>query len=256
MKTTVITGGSSGIGAELARRYAAKGERVILLARRKERLEAIQKECEALGGDCDIYVVDVADFRRLQAIAQEIAKRYERIDRIIFNAGISIGHSLDITPFADLKRLYEINLLSAHALLEPLLPKLLSEGVGHLVFISSLASLIAMPSSIAYSSSKRALNAYAEGLNYKYKRKGLHVSIILPGFIDTELTQKNGFKMPFFMDLTRGVDAIERAIAQKRYYYAFPLRFYLIIRALMLLPQALREKIIDYYNYNRGIEDA
>ena len=249
--TTVITGASSGIGAALAKHYAHERKKLVLLARRKERLEELALTCNALGARTKIYAVDVSDFAALQNIAREIAREEKSIERVILNAGISIGHSLEITPFADFKRLYDVNLLSVHALLEPLLPKLLSQNEkAHLIFISSLASFITMPSSVAYGSSKRALNAYAEGMRYKYK-KHLHVSVIMPGFIDTELTRKNDFAMPFFMDIETGVRHIVRAIEQKHYRYAFPLRFTLIIRTLLLLPQFLREKIIDYVNFSR-----
>ena len=236
----LITGASSGIGAELARCYDKKENHLILLARNKERLLELQKSftCKS-----EIISVDITDFALLQS---EIAK-IDSVDMVILNAGISIGHSLDITPFDDFKRLYDTNLLSYHAVLEPLLPKFIEQKNGTIVFISSLASFITMPSSIAYSSSKRALNAYAEGMGYKYKKYGIDVLTICPGFIDTPLTQKNSFSMPFFMSLEDGVQRIVNAIEKKKRFYAFPLRFYLIIKVLSSLPYSLREKIIHSF---------
>ena len=102
-----------------------------------------------------------------------------------------------------------------------------------------------MPSAKAYSSSKRALNAYAESLRYKYKKDGLKVINILPGFIKSELTDKNSFKMPFLLSTEDGVSKIKNAIEKNKRFYAFPLRFYLIIKTLNLLPQFLRDKIVN-----------
>ena len=234
----LITGASSGIGAALARYYDRPENHLILLARDKDRLQKLQTSltCKA-----DIIDIDITDFKLLQEKIVAIGS----IDMVILNAGISIGHSLEVTPFDDFKRLYDTNLLSNHAILEPLLPKFKEQKSGTIVFISSLASLISMPSSVAYSSSKRALNAYAEGMRYKYKPYGIDVITILPGFIDTPLTQKNSFSMPFLMSLQVGTARIVKAIERKKTFYAFPLRFYLIIKVLNMLPCFLREKIIN-----------
>ncbi len=234
----LITGASSGIGAELARHYDQENNQLILLARDTTRLQALQK---TLTCKSEIIAVDITDFATLQQKIQEIGS----VDMVILNAGISIGHSLEVTPFDDFKRLYDTNLLSNHAILEPLLPKFKEQKSGTVVFISSLASLISMPSSVAYSSSKRALNAYAEGIAYKYKPHGIDVITILPGFIDTPLTQKNNFSMPFLMSVEDGTQRIVKAIEKKKSFYAFPLRFYFLIKILTFLPRFLRQRVVD-----------
>ena len=167
---------------------------------------------------------------------------------VILNAGISVGHSSDVTSFKDFKNLYDVNVLSTHAILEILLPKFVEQQSGKIVFISSLASLISMPTSLVYSSSKRAINAYAEGLRYKYNKDGIKVINIQPGFIKSEMTGKNKFNMPFLLNTKEGVQRIIRAIEKEKRIYAFPLRFYLIIQTLNLLPKFLREKIVSSVN--------
>lgn len=234
----LITGASSGIGAELARHYDQENNHLILLARDKTKLLNLQN---MLTCKSEIIAVDITEFTILQEKIQELGS----VDMVILNAGISIGHSLEVTPFDDFKRLYDTNLLSNHAILEPLLPKFKEQKSGTIVFISSLASLISMPSSIAYSSSKRALNAYAEGISYKYKPHGIDVITILPGFIDTPLTQKNSFSMPFLMTLEEGTQRIVNAIEKKKRVYAFPLRFYILIKLLTALPYFLRQRVVD-----------
>ncbi|ABB45177.1 Short-chain dehydrogenase/reductase SDR [Sulfurimonas denitrificans DSM 1251] len=236
----LITGASSGIGEALARLYAKAGHQLVLLARREDRLKSLRAELFD-AKSVELVVVDVTDFELLQ----DKIKSLNDIDMVILNAGASLGHSLEITPFSDFKKIYDINLLSNHAILELLLPQFKAKRSGKIVFISSLASLISMPTSVAYSSSKRALNAYAEGIRYKYKNDGIKVINILPGFIKSEMTDKNSFKMPFFLDTKSGAKRIYEAIKKEKIFYPFPLRFYLIISVLKLFPQFLRDKIVN-----------
>ena len=246
----IITGASSGLGEALALHYSTPQNQLILIARREEKLEAVALKCKALGATVETIVADVNDFILMKSIGEKLANTH--IDRIILNAGISVGHSGGVTPFEDFHRLFQTNFLSVHALLEPIIQKLIEQKSGEVVFISSLASLISMPTSVAYSASKRALNAYAEGLRYQLKPHGIEVMTILPGFIDSEMTQKNRFKMPFLLSTQAGVKRITDAIAAKKRFYPFPLRFYLMIRFALLLPQSLRDKIIYFTNFKKG----
>jgi short-subunit dehydrogenase len=240
----LITGASSGLGAEFARQYATKENELILLARREEKLRQLQKELVSQCKSIKLLVVDVTDF----SLLQEKIKSIGSVDMVILNAGVSLGHSEDIPTIAEFKNLYDVNVLSNHAILEILMPKLREQGSGKVVFISSLASLFSMPSSKVYSSSKRALNAYAEGLRFKYAPYGIKVITILPGFIKSELTAKNDFSMPFLLETKEGVWRMKKAIDRGREFYAFPLRFYLIIKIMNLLPSALSQRIVNYIN--------
>ncbi len=246
----IITGASSGLGEALALHYASSSNELVLIARREEKLNDVAARCRNIGAQVETIVADVANFEHMSEIGKALA--YEPIDRIILNAGISLGHGGKISPFEDFKRIFDINFLSVHALLEPMIPKLMEQKSGEIVFISSLASLISMPSSVAYSTSKRALNAYAQGLRYQLLTYGIDVMTILPGFIDSEMTQKNQFKMPFFLSTDAGVARIVHAIERKKVFYSFPLRFSLMIRLLLLLPQPLRDFIVNFTNFKKG----
>ena len=238
----LITGASSGLGEELARQYATKNNELILLARREDKLFKLRSELFEKCKSVDIVVADVTAFDELQQKIKSIGS----VDMVILNAGVSLGHSSDaIATIKEFKNLYDVNVLSNHAILEVLLPLFKKQQSGKIVFISSLASLFTMPSSKVYSSSKRALNAYAEGIRYKYKKDGIKVINILPGFIKSELTDKNEFNMPFLLETDEGVKRIIKAIKKEKRTYAFPLRFYLIISFLNLLPHFLREKIVN-----------
>ncbi|QOP44394.1 SDR family NAD(P)-dependent oxidoreductase [Sulfurimonas sediminis] len=238
----LITGASSGLGAEFARQYAASDVELFLLARREERLQKLQKELLSTCKAVNIFAVDVTDFSLLQEKIEEIGV----VDLVILNAGISLGHAQNIPTIAAFENLYKVNVLANHAILEVLLPKLQAKKSGHIVFISSLSSLFTLPSAKVYASSKRALNAYAEGIRYKYTQDGLHVSILLPGFIKSELTDKNDFTMPLLLETKEGVRRMKKAIDKRKKFYAFPFRFYLIIQLMNLLPSALRQRIVNY----------
>jgi len=239
----LITGASSGIGAELARQYASKENELILLARREDKLFELRKELYEEVKNIDIIVADVTEFTTLQKKIKTIGS----IDMVILNAGVATGGSSDIPTIESFKNLYDVNVLSNHAILEVLLPLFREQGSGKIVFMSSLASLISMPSSEIYSSSKRALNAYAEGIRYKYKPYGIKIITILPGFIKSEMTDQNEFKMPFIYSTQEGVSKIKGAIETNREFYAFPLRLYHFIRFVNLLPAALRERMLRLF---------
>lgn len=246
----LITGASSGLGEALARYYANSQNELILLARREEKLQKVKIACEADGAKVHTIIADVNDFEVLRRIGEELSET--KIDRIILNAGVSVGHHGGITPFEQFEALFKTNFLSLHALLEPIIPSLIQRGKGEIVFISSLASLLTMPTSIAYSTSKRAMNAYAEGLRYQLMGTGIKVINILPGFIDSEMTQKNQFKMPFFLSTEAGVKRIAKAIEKKKRLYPFPLRFYIIIKIILFFPQFLRDRIVNFTNFKKG----
>ena len=236
----LITGASSGLGAELARRYASQENELFLLARREDRLQKLKYELLPKTKQITLIPADVTQFHSLQKKIDALGV----LDMVILNAGVSLGHSDDIASIEAFKYLYDVNVLANHAILEILLPKFCSRQSSKIVFISSLSSLFTMPSAKVYASSKRALNAYAEGIRYKYAKKGIKVITILPGFIQSELTDKNDFFMPFLLSTEAGVDRIYKAIEKEKRFYPFPLRFYLIITFLNLLPQFLRDIIV------------
>ena len=243
----LITGASSGLGRAISLHYSKPNTTLYLLARRNELLLEVAKQAREQGAIVYTYSVDVSNFDALANITKEIASKEDSLDMIIANAGVSVGHNHNgHTSFIDFKRVIDVNFLSIHALLENLLP-LLKSG-SKVVLISSLASIITMPSSIAYSSSKRALNAYAQGLRVLLKKDNIHLVNILPGFIVSPMTDKNSFKMPFLMNTEDGVTRIIKAIEQKKRCYAFPKRFFIIIKILSFLPTKIRDDLILKYS--------
>ncbi len=223
----LITGASRGIGKALGEYYKNKGFEIWGIARDEEALKEV----------CDKYFV--CDLSNIEEVS-EISKKLSgvKFDMIILNAGISTPHSRDFPPIEAFKKVFDVNILSIHALLEHIDFK-----DSKLVFISSLASLLGAPTSLAYSASKRALNSYAESLYFA----GIDAVLILPGFIKTDMTKNHTFYMPFLMDLDDAAKRIIKIIEKEKFYNPFPLRFYYIIKLFTLLPNNLKRKILKKY---------
>ena len=223
----LITGPSRGIGRNLAKYYKNLGYEVYGIARDEEKLKEV----------CDKYFI--CDLSNLDEVS-EIGKKLSNVkfDIIILNAGISTPHSRDFPPLSAFKKVFDVNLLSIHSLLEHIDFK-----DSKLVFISSLASLLGAPTSLAYSASKRALNSYAESLYFG----GANVILILPGFIKTDMTKNHTFYMPFLMELDEATKKIVKIIEKEKFFNPFPLRFYYIIKLFTLLPNGLKGKILKKY---------
>jgi len=223
----LITGASRGIGRSLAEYYKKQGANLYLIARDEEKLKQLSENC---------FAVDLSDFEKVREISKKLSN--VKFDLIILNAGISTPHSRDFPPFEAFKKVIDVNFLSIHALLEHIDFK-----NSKIVFISSLASLLGAPTSLAYSASKRALNSYAESLYYA----GVDVRLILPGFIKTDMTKDHNFYMPFLMDLDVASEKIVKIIEKDKFFNPFSLRFYYIIKLFKLLPEKLKRKILKKY---------
>jgi len=223
----LITGASRGIGRSLAEYYKKKKANLYLIARDEEKLKELSS---------NYFAVDLSDFNKVREISKKLSSI--KFDLIILNAGISTPHSRDFPPFEAFKKVIDVNFLSIHALLEHIDFK-----NSKVVFISSLASLLGAPTSLAYSASKRALNSYAESLYFA----GVDVRLILPGFIKTDMTKNHNFYMPFLMDLDEATERIVKIIEKEKFFNPFPLRFYYIIKLFKLLPNNLKKNILKKY---------
>jgi len=236
----IITGSSSGIGAELAKRYKKQGHTLFLIARRSDKLN----------GDFN-YECDVSDFDKLKKIIKDITQNHN-IDMVIANAGVSYPHSNEFMEFEDFKKTIDVNFISIHALLEDIVPQMKMNKSGKIVFISSLAGFVASPTSLAYSASKRALNSYAEALRNQLYKYNIKVINIQPGFIESEMTAKNKFYMPFKLTLKDGVDKIEQAIAKNKKEYAFPFIFATAVKFVSFLPANIKDFILKTWISNKN----
>jgi uncharacterized protein len=180
-RVAVITGASSGIGAEIARLLAARGDRCVLLARRPERLQALADE---IGGEAE--PCDVSDRPAVEAVGARILERHPKIDVLVANAGIP-GR----TRFQDgdpdvIERLIRINYLGAVWSLRAFLPGLRAAAPSDVVNIVSVSGVVAGPPSGPYSASKHAQLAFSRTVAAELRTEGIRVHTVKPGFTETE----------------------------------------------------------------------
>jgi short-subunit dehydrogenase len=245
-KVILITGASSGIGRGLATELARRGGAVGLLARRESALRMIAKEIEDAGGRALALPADVTDGKAVGAAASELAGKFGGIDVLIANAGIAgragSTSATDLDP-SEVEEVLRVNVLGAVNAVAAVLPAMTARGSGQLVGISSLAAYRGLPKSGAYCASKAALSVFFESVRLDLTGTGVEVTIIHPGFIKTPLTAGRHAQMPFLMELEDGVEKILHAIETHRRSYAFPWTLAAIVRAGMLMPAALYDRI-------------
>ena len=180
-RVAVVTGASSGIGAEIARLLAARGDRCILLARRAERLEALAEE---LGGEAE--PCDVSDRVAVEAVAERILARHPKIDVLVNNAGIPGRTSFVGGDPEVIERLIRINYLGGVWCLRAFLPGLRAAAPSDVVNIVSVSGVVAGPPSGPYSASKHAQLAFSRTVAAELRGQRIRVHTVKPGFTETE----------------------------------------------------------------------
>ena len=242
MNTVFITGASSGIGAALAQAYAAQGARLALVARRHEALEALRLSLPN-ASQHRVYALDVTDHAALAAAAADFMQAVGPVQVVIANAGISVGtlseYSGDLPVFA---RVLETNLLATVATFAPFIAAMKSCAAAQdcrLVGIASVAGIRGLPGAEAYSASKAAVISYCESLRVELKDSGIRVVTITPGYIDTPMTRRNAYAMPFLMPVEKFAARAVRAIAAGDSYRVIPWQMGVVAKLLRLLPNPL-----------------
>ena len=211
-----ISGASAGLGEGMARRFAAMGRDLALAARRTDRLEALKRELLGAhpGIRVEVAAMDVDDPESVARVVPELVERLGGLDRFVVNAGIGKGASIGTGKAWANRAVLHTNVLGAHAQCEAAMEVFRAQDAGHLVLISSVASIRGMRETrTAYGASKAAVNALAEGIRSDVWGAGITVTTILPGYIATEINV--GRRGPFTVGLDTGVDALTAAIERE-----------------------------------------
>lgn len=235
----VITGASSGIGEAMVRQYLRRGARVLAIARREDRLRDLVERATRERGELAVAVSDVCDPARLREVVEKQMAEWGTFDVAIANAGISSAFGGSTVDFDDARRISETNYHGMLNLFAAVLPAMQERGSGHLVGIASLAGLRGLPTAPAYSASKAAMQAFLDGLRVRIRRTGVKVTTVNPGFIRSEMTAKNKFRMPFLMDTEAAAELIVKKLGRKPAIIEFPLPMSLGARFLRALPAPL-----------------
>lgn len=240
MRRIVITGASAGIGAALARHYAAPDAVLGLMARRREPMQALAAE---LPGRFEIYALDVADADAVARAAGDYVERHGAPDLVIANAGVSVGTlGSDAADLGKLRRVLEVNVVGLAATLAAFAPAMRAAGRGTLCGIASVAGFRGLPGAGAYSASKAAAIQWLESLRAELAGSGVSVVTICPGYIDTPMTRVNRYRMPFLLGADEAARRFARAIAARRRLAVIPWQMALVSMLLRRAPPWLYDR--------------
>lgn len=250
MRAVFITGGTTGIGMELAKLYLAHGWKVGVCGRDRQKFE---ENFTVDRDNLSFYGVDVSDRIKLKDAITDFSKSIG-LDLMIANAGIGYKFKTKIPDFEYSYKIININLLGVMYSFEAALDVMIPRGKGQLVAISSVAGYNGLPGVSAYSASKAAVQKLAESLHLDLKQFNIAVTTICPGFIETPLTAQNHHSMPFIMTAQKAALKIARAIEKKKMIYAFPFIFAAFVRLISILPRTWYRFIITRkaLNYSKG----
>jgi NADP-dependent 3-hydroxy acid dehydrogenase YdfG len=186
-RVALVTGASSGAGRAIAASLAAAGASVVLVARRRDRLDALAADILAAGGTAHAVTADLADAAQAAAAVEAAVTRFGRLDVLVNDAGVMLNGPLEEIRLGDLERMIATNVTGLVAACHAAVPRMLAQGGGDIVNISSIAARLANASSATYSATKAAVTTFSEALRKEVTRRGVRVSVIEPGLIDTEL---------------------------------------------------------------------
>ena len=213
----LITGASSGLGAGMARVFAAKGRDLALCARRTDRLVQLRAELTKRYPDINVAVaeLDVNDHEQVPKVFAALADELGGIDRIIVNAGVGKGAPLGSGKLWANKATIETNLVSALVQIETAIEMFKKAGSGHLVLISSVLGNKGVPGiKAAYAASKAGLSSLGESLRAEYASGPIRVTVLEPGYVESEMTAKSASTM-LMVDTETGVRAMVGAIERE-----------------------------------------
>ncbi len=240
-----ITGASSGIGQALALRFHRAGYRLALVARRTSEVKT-WADAQGISADgYEIYSSDVALTDSIVAAGQACLAQQGLPDVVIANAGISVGMDTAVRSDIDvMARTFATNNIGMAATFQPFVEGMVQRGSGTLVGIGSVAGIRGLPGHGAYCASKAAVISYCESLRGEMRPHGVRVVTISPGYIDTPLTQKNRYGMPFLMQPEDFADRAYRTIVAGVSYRVIPWQMGVVAKLLRALPNAVFDKVL------------
>lgn len=246
----VITGASAGLGRALALAYAAPGVVLGLIGRNAERLEASAQVCRAKGAKVEAGQIDVRDAQAMQTWLHRFDDAHP-IDLLIANAGAAstLASAQDWEELERTATIVDTNFYGAiHATL-PVIARMRPRGQGQIALISSLAALRGMAISPAYCASKSAIKAYGDSVRPILSRDGIRISIVLPGFVKTAMSDVFPGDKPFLWSADKAAHHIQRKLKAGRAEIAFPGLLAFGMRLLPLLPAVLADAILGSLSY-------
>ena len=218
-KTILITGASSGLGAEMARQFAHLGHDLALCARRTDRLEELKSEVLAKHPDRRVAIraLDVTDDDAVFRVFREFADELGTIDRVVVNAGLGKGAALGTGRYDANKATAMTNFVAALAQTEAAMEIFRDQDAGHLVMVSSMSAVRGMPKNLTtYAATKAGVAHLAEGLRAELHGGPIKVTVLYPGYIASEMNDRNPNPSPMLASTEKGVRAMVSAIEKEK----------------------------------------
>lgn len=236
--TCLITGASSGIGRQVAKRYADHGWTVYALARSEDKLAELAEH-----PNINALVLDLTDTAALKQCAQKLNDEGLVLDLLLLNAGTCEYVDAKDLALDAFERTFAINVLAVVAASKYFMPLLKASLSPRLAIVSSMAHFFPFTRSEAYGASKAAVSYFVDSLRVDLSDTGIAVTLIEPGFVNTPLTQKNDFSMPFLMPVDEAAKRIYQGLEAGKARIRFPHRLSLLLKLLSALPYGLRNRV-------------
>lgn len=245
-KSIVVTGAGRGIGAALAHVYAETGVTMLLVGRDISRLETVAAECSARGATVETASIDVTQVEPLAEALLAFDARHP-VDLLIANAGVSGGlePGRKFETFATAQKQLRINLEGAIATVTPLIEPMRARKHGQIALMSSLAALQPVGDTAAYSASKAGVLAWGEALGDFLAPDGVTVSVICPGFVTSDMSQRVSGPKPLEMSADKAAALIRRKLARRKALIAFPWAMVAAIKLGRAAPTYIRRWVMS-----------
>ena len=236
-----ITGASSGIGKAVAEKFAKEGWKVAVSARRKELLQDMAKD-----QNISSFPLDVTDRSQINNVFQNILKEFGNIDLCLFSSGTYEPKDEQNIDPDKIKNVMNVNFLGVIDCVKTVEDYFKDRKTGHISIVSSIAGYRGLPNSSGYGPSKAALTNFCESIYFDFKKFGVRVSVISPGFVKTPLTDKNEFPMPFLKTPDYAAEKIFNGLVKsKSFEIHFPKGLTLTLKFLRILPYSLYLFLVD-----------
>lgn len=210
----VVTGASSGIGEAVAVGFAQRGAKVVLAARRKERLDGLVDRIERAGGTALAIRCDVTDREQLASLPTVVREAFGPCDILVNNAGVPGGGTFANLTYQQIEDIIQVNVLGVMYGTRAFLPGMLKRRRGHIVNVASLAGRFATPGAAVYGASKHAVVAFSESLFYEVENEGVLVTAVNPGFVRTESFPLVGMNPRIILTLEKVAGAVIRVVRE------------------------------------------
>lgn len=186
-KVAIITGGGSGIGFAIAEKFVQNNIRIVIVGRDQHRLDTAKNK---LGGLCDSFPFDLSDLDQIPGLVSRISERHGQIDILVNNAGINLKKEFTEVTDEEFQKILLTNVTAVFSLSREVVKKMIQQGNGSIINISSMASQYGLPKVIAYTASKSAIEGMTRAMAVELSPKGIRVNCIAPGFITTDMSAK------------------------------------------------------------------